>query len=96
MESIPDHYRIKYRYKGTTNRWRFGIFEQYGPEVEKYWREGLCIIHDAVLPKGETFKYDELEIVDIAFGHSEYDRMGRLIKGDEYEMHIQKEYDKTK
>ena len=97
MEKMPDHYRIKYRQKGTTGRWKYGLVYSFGEEAEANWKLGRIAIEDAVKPKGYRFYYKDLEIVDIPYGSPEWDsEAGRMIPGDEFDAYVQKEYDKAK
>jgi hypothetical protein len=97
MKSLPDHYQVKYRHKGSKENWKYGIFDRFGAEAEGYWKRGQCIIADAVLPLSTLYNYDELEIVDIELGMPSYDfKTNTFTPGDEYGEYVQKEYKKAK
>jgi len=97
MKDMPKHNQIKYRKKGSKEKWKYGLFNRFGEDVERYWREGLCIIHDAILPKGEAHKYKDLEIVDIAYGTPKWNKeIGGFTPGDEFAEYIDNEFQKAK
>jgi len=95
---MPNHYQIKYRRKGRGENWKFGIFDRstFDEEVVKLWKNGECVIADAVLPRSTIYRYEDLEIIDIPLGLPSYDmKTQNIVPGDEYGEYVQREYNKA-
>jgi len=93
---MPKHYQVKYRVKGS-KKWKYGIFQTWGNDVEKLWKVGRCLVADAVLPINYQLSYDATEIVDIPFGTPGWDKENNCsIPGDEFAQYILDQFNKTK
>ena len=69
MEKIPDLYQVKFRIKGK-KRWIYGIVSTFGKRAESLWNDFKMIeVEDVILPKVYHFKYDDAEIIPIAFDY---------------------------
>jgi len=85
---VPDLNRIKFWPKGNPDEVHFGSVDRYDPEAEKYWKERLLIVSDAVTGNAVLVPIDDIEYEEQPYSWGEWDEETRMPIGTEYDRHI--------
>jgi len=97
MKDMPKHNQIKYRQKRSKGKWKYGLFDHFGIESAKLWKNGKVIIGNAVLPFSTVYQYEDLEIIDIAYVTPKWNKeTNDFTLGDEFAEYINNEFIKAR